>query len=76
MWQTTKAIEEKTHNEEEKHKKNQSMDLLEYLDLLDEMMDEDWEEDRVDRPLIRNRKHLCQMYDDIEFKLEYGLGIQ
>uniref|UniRef100_A0A915KNR6 Uncharacterized protein n=1 Tax=Romanomermis culicivorax TaxID=13658 RepID=A0A915KNR6_ROMCU len=45
--------------------KNKLMDLLEYVDLLNEVMDEDREEDQVDRPLTRNRKDPFQIHDDI-----------
>uniref|UniRef100_A0A915IEI7 Uncharacterized protein n=1 Tax=Romanomermis culicivorax TaxID=13658 RepID=A0A915IEI7_ROMCU len=55
---------------------NKLIGLLRYVDLLDEVVDEDWEEDQIGRPLTRNRKDPFQMYDDIEFKLRYGLGKQ
>uniref|UniRef100_A0A915JYL3 Reverse transcriptase RNase H-like domain-containing protein n=1 Tax=Romanomermis culicivorax TaxID=13658 RepID=A0A915JYL3_ROMCU len=49
--------------------KNKSIDLLQYVDLLDQVVDEDWEEDQLGRPLTRNRKDPFQMYDNIQFKL-------
>uniref|UniRef100_A0A915KJE4 Uncharacterized protein n=1 Tax=Romanomermis culicivorax TaxID=13658 RepID=A0A915KJE4_ROMCU len=51
--------------------KNKLFNLLEYEDLLDEVVDEEWEGDQVDRYLNRNRKDLFQMDD--KFKLGSGL---
>uniref|UniRef100_A0A915JQS6 Uncharacterized protein n=1 Tax=Romanomermis culicivorax TaxID=13658 RepID=A0A915JQS6_ROMCU len=56
-----------------RNKNNKLFNLLEYADLLDEVVDEEWEGDTVDRYLTRNRKDLFQMDDDIEFKLGSGL---
>uniref|UniRef100_A0A915KXK5 Uncharacterized protein n=1 Tax=Romanomermis culicivorax TaxID=13658 RepID=A0A915KXK5_ROMCU len=52
----------------ERRRKEKLMDSPEYVDLIDEVVDEDWKEDQV---LTRNRNDPFQM---IEFKLGYGLG--